>query len=396
MKTICVAGKNEIAVNALRYLIKYYPENKYLIIPNKTDSGFSTWQPSLRFEGLQLKVNESTLSGLYEIKDLIFLSLEFDEIIKPQSFQSTSLFNIHFSALPKYKGMFTSIHPILNGEKYSGVTLHKIDKGIDTGDVIDQLTFPIDYLTTGRELYQKYLDNAFVLFKKNLNSILTGEFELIRQSEFDSSYYSKKSIDFTDIKIDFYKTAFEIHNQIRAFIFRDYQLPKFNQFYIYKSEITNIKSVGRPGSVNLEDEEAISVASVDYDVKLYKDYYLNLWESCEYGNVDKVQSILKYIPDVNLRNSKGWNALIIATYNNHPLIVELLLDHKVKADINSCNYKGTTTLMYALSCFKNTGDIAMIKLIQSYNPDLGRKDEIGKTIFDYINEYDKSIGMLLI
>ena len=39
--------------------------------------------------------------------------------------------------------MYTSCLPILFNEKESGVTLHKIDRGIDTGDIIDQITFPI-------------------------------------------------------------------------------------------------------------------------------------------------------------------------------------------------------------------------------------------------------------
>ena len=58
------------------------------------------------------------------------------EIIKTKNFKSNKLFNLHFSLLPSYKGMHTSAFPILNGEKYSGVTIHKIDNGIDTGDII--------------------------------------------------------------------------------------------------------------------------------------------------------------------------------------------------------------------------------------------------------------------
>ena len=35
--------------------------------------------------------------------------------------------------------------PIFNGEKYSGVTIHKIDNGIDTGEIIYQLKFKINF-----------------------------------------------------------------------------------------------------------------------------------------------------------------------------------------------------------------------------------------------------------
>ena len=45
------------------------------------------------------------LEDAYNIKDMIFLSLEFDQIIIPERFQTTELYNIHFSLLPKYRGV---------------------------------------------------------------------------------------------------------------------------------------------------------------------------------------------------------------------------------------------------------------------------------------------------
>ena len=83
---------------------------------------------------------------------IFFISLEFDKIINTSLFKTTNLFNIHFSLLPRYKGMYTSILPILNGDKISGVTLHKIDRGIDTGDIIDKCSFRL-ILLTQQEIY---------------------------------------------------------------------------------------------------------------------------------------------------------------------------------------------------------------------------------------------------
>ena len=44
----------------------------------------------------------------------------------------------------KFRGCHTNYLQIKFGEKRSGVTLHKIDKGVDTGKIIDQLEFIID------------------------------------------------------------------------------------------------------------------------------------------------------------------------------------------------------------------------------------------------------------
>ncbi|MBR2149690.1 MAG: hypothetical protein IJ965_09750, partial [Campylobacter sp.] len=41
-----------------------------------------------------------------------------------------------------------------------------IDNGIDTGDIIDQIKFEIDLNDTARDLYLKYIENSFILFKK--------------------------------------------------------------------------------------------------------------------------------------------------------------------------------------------------------------------------------------
>ena len=69
--------------------------------------------------------------------------IEFDQIIKPTEFRSNRLFNIHFSYLPEFKGMYTSAIPILQGSTHTGVTLHGIDQGIDTGPIIAQEKFEI-------------------------------------------------------------------------------------------------------------------------------------------------------------------------------------------------------------------------------------------------------------
>ena len=386
MATICIAGKNEIAVKGLQYLIDHYRNDFDLcVITNKTDDGQTSWQPSLKRQARMAGIKEVLLEDIYKVEELIFLSLEFDRIIKPDLFASKALFNIHFSALPKYKGMYTSIMPLLAGEKESGVTLHMIEKGIDTGDIIDQLLFPLEWSDTGRDLYQKYLDHAFLLLKKNIDSLIDSTWEAHPQDKFGGSYFSKKTIDFANITIDFRKTAFEIHNQIRAFTFRDYQLPAFNDWAVYKSEITEEKSYEKPGAVLLENEAFFEIATIDYTLRLFKDYYSSFWKACESGQLESIRTVLQYIPDINLRNKKGWNGLIIATYNNHPELVRFLLDKG--GDLHSCNYKGTTLPMYALSAYKNTGDDSMLRLILAAQPDLLAEDENGRDLMNYAQEY---------
>jgi methionyl-tRNA formyltransferase len=240
---ICVAGKNEIAVYALEYLIDNFnfPLEDIFVCCNKTDTGVEVWQPSLKKKAQTFGIKQIGIDYLYNITNLLFISLEYDRIIDPQKFKSNRLFNIHFSLLPKYKGMYTSFFPLFYGEKVSGVTLHKIDDGIDTGDIVDQIQFDIDINDTCQNLYYKYMNYGLIIFKKNIEKLLKNNFTLALQKEINSSYFSKNSINFNAIKIDLNKTSFEIHNQIRAFIFPAYQLPKIGFEKILSTNLTNEK-----------------------------------------------------------------------------------------------------------------------------------------------------------
>ena len=241
--TICIAGKNQIALNATRYLYdNLHIDKKHIkIITNSNDIGVDSWQPSFKKFAIDNKIKIITLEEAYKIQNLIFISLEFDKIIKPNRFKTKKLYNMHFSLLPAYKGMYTATLPLLNGESRGGVSFHLIDEGIDTGDIIAQRAYDIEISDTAYDVYLKNLEYSFVLFKEVIESVLSGKINAVRQRHIGASYYSKKAIDFQNIIIDFNKTSFEIYNNLRAFIFPPYQLPKIDNEKIYKCILTDEK-----------------------------------------------------------------------------------------------------------------------------------------------------------
>ncbi|GHT81607.1 hypothetical protein FACS1894130_13320 [Spirochaetia bacterium] len=215
---LCIAGKNNIAVKTIDYAIKIFDKRKILGVQNYADTGEDGWQKSFLKKCCDEGIECAHIHQLYNM-DIVFLSLEFDRIIDPAKFKSKKLFNIHFSKLPKFRGMYTSTWPILNGEKESGVTLHKIDSGIDTGDIIDQISFPINTEDTARDLYMKYIKYGTMLVKENLINLLEGNFLAYPQPMEGATYYAKGSIKFNEI--NFRQTAEAIVNQIRAFTFEN-------------------------------------------------------------------------------------------------------------------------------------------------------------------------------
>lgn len=384
MQVICVAGKNDIAIYGLQSIIDSNPGCEVFFIPNKNDAGLDGWQPSFKKYALSKGIKEVALGEVYDIEGLVFLSLEFDRIIKPERFRSASLFNVHFSMLPKYKGMYTSALPLLQGEQTSGVTLHRIDAGIDTGDIIAQVEFPISAKDTARDLYFKYLYNSRKLLGRYIDRILSGDFSSCPQGSEGASYYSKSSIDYSRLSVDFNKCACEIANQFRAFTFREYQMPTFEAWQISGSQILATKSTSRPGVILLEEDAGFVVSTVDYDIYLKKDYYPLMWRACESGDVVALQFSLGFIDDINTRNNKGWSALVIAAYHGRAEIVEVLLSFG--ASLTVCGYNGTTPLMYAFSHYELHGDDKVFHLLIRYGADTTVRDGFSKNLKDYMIE----------
>ena len=228
-KFICIAGKNQCSIDFVNYISKFLPKNNILILPNKSDSGIDTWQPSFKKYAKKNKFKIVTLEKIYNVGNLIFISIEYESIININKFTSKELFNFHFSLLPKYRGCHTNFFQIYNGEKYSGVTLHKIDNGIDTGPIIDNLKFKIGKNSNAYQNYLKLMIKSVNLLRKNFKKIISGKYKIKKQSLTKGSYYSRSSIDYKKMKfLNINKINSKNFNKIKAFIFPPLQLPIIN------------------------------------------------------------------------------------------------------------------------------------------------------------------------
>ncbi len=93
---ICIAGKNNIAVDVCEYILNTEKKEDILVIPNRSDKGINGFQKSFLLYAKQHNIQICNLESIYQISDLIFISLEFDTIINPDKFKSKELFNIHY------------------------------------------------------------------------------------------------------------------------------------------------------------------------------------------------------------------------------------------------------------------------------------------------------------
>ena len=267
---LCIAGKNDIAVDCASHVLaeRLVDRRDVVCLFNRTDAGRDGFQKSFRrFAGAQ-RLREIAQPELYERDDLVLVSLEFDRLLPVARYRSKRLFNIHFSALPKFRGMYTSAWPILQGETESGVTLHVIDEGIDTGDVVAQARFPIGPEDTSRDLYLKYIEHGTRLFQANIASLLSGRYECRPQPTAGGSYFSRASIDYSNVVIELDRTAADVKNQIRAFAFAEYQLPTVHHLAVDRAEILQRRSTAPAGSLLEVTGDHVDVATRDFDVRL--------------------------------------------------------------------------------------------------------------------------------
>lgn len=228
-KFLCIAGKNKCAIDFLKYISSVINKEKILALPNKSDNGRDKWQPSFKKYAKKNNYKIISLNDLYKIKNLIFISIEYETIVDTKKFISKELFNFHFSLLPKYRGCHTNFFQIFNGEKISGVTLHKIDNGIDTGPIIDSVKFRINKNTNAFNNYHTLMNFSLRLLKKNFKRIFNEKYIIKKQILKKGSYFSRSSVNYKKMKyFNLKKINNKNFNKIKAFIFPPIQLPFLN------------------------------------------------------------------------------------------------------------------------------------------------------------------------
>jgi methionyl-tRNA formyltransferase len=100
--------------------------------------------------------------------------------------------NIHGSKLPKYRGRAPHIWAIINGEKSLGITVHKIDEGCDTGDIIIQKDIELSNQITGGDVLKIFEIEYPTLLLYVLKSIENNTLKFQKQDHTQSTYFEKR------------------------------------------------------------------------------------------------------------------------------------------------------------------------------------------------------------
>ena len=123
--------------------------------------------------------------------------------------------NIHASLLPEYRGAAPINWCLVHGEHETGVTMMKMDVGLDTGPILTADKVDIPELMTAQQLHDVLARLGAEMIVGVLDRYAAGELEPTPQDDSESSYASMLSK--SDGRVDWSKSAREVANHVRGF-----------------------------------------------------------------------------------------------------------------------------------------------------------------------------------
>jgi methionyl-tRNA formyltransferase len=123
-------------------------------------------------------------------------------------------FNMHGSLLPKFRGRAPLNWAVLKGETETGVTLHEMVEKPDAGRIVDQQATPIGPDETALDVFARMTEAADTVLRRSINDLISGKAKLRANDLSKGSYYGRRTPE--DGRIDWSKSAAEIHNLVRA------------------------------------------------------------------------------------------------------------------------------------------------------------------------------------
>lgn len=122
--------------------------------------------------------------------------------------------NVHASLLPRWRGAAPIQRAILSGDQQTGITIMKMDEGLDTGDILLMEETPISPMMTGSQLQEILSQMGAELILKALSSYLSGTLQPVPQPQEGVTYANKLSK--SEGQLDWQLPASVLERKIRA------------------------------------------------------------------------------------------------------------------------------------------------------------------------------------
>ena len=198
MKTIVICSYREWSENISDYLLSEFDKlAKFIKIKNKDE--FS-----------KLIKDETKVD--------LFLFIGWSEIISKNIVDNNMCFCLHPSLLPKYRGGSPIQHQMINLEKLSGVTIFKMNEGIDTGPIYFQESFNLENLDL-KDVFQNIIKIGTKGFKLLIKDVLNDKnLKLKEQKQDEATTFKRRIPEQSEITVEDFQSlsANELSNKINS------------------------------------------------------------------------------------------------------------------------------------------------------------------------------------
>jgi methionyl-tRNA formyltransferase len=131
------------------------------------------------------------IAAMRRLKPDIFLAVGYTNLLKVELLGAPRLLaaNFHASLLPAYRGRHPLYWALQNGEKWVGLTVHAMDQGLDTGDILYQVREAVLPGDTVADLYERIMVQSVPLIGRLLADAAAGTLTRRPQGTEGASYY---------------------------------------------------------------------------------------------------------------------------------------------------------------------------------------------------------------
>ncbi len=221
------------------------------------EKGIPCWQPLVLKDGAFQEV-------LDEIKPDLIVVAAYGRILPEYilNFPRYGCINVHGSLLPKYRGAAPIQRAVMNGEKETGVTIMKMEKGLDTGDMICSVSTPITPADTAGTVFERLAELGADALLSAIRCILDGSAVYQKQNDAEATYSpmiakSEGAVDFNRPALDLSHLIMGLNPSPGAYLECGEYRIKIHEAYWGK------KTSAAPGVITEISSDGIAVACGD-------------------------------------------------------------------------------------------------------------------------------------
>ncbi len=160
--------------------------------------------------------NEDEINNIRSLAPQLIVVVAYGRILPAEilAVPQYGCINLHVSLLPKYRGAAPIQRAVINGDKQTGVTIMRLDEGVDTGDIIAVETVEISDDETSGELFEKVSAAGAKKLADTIKLIEKGEETYTKQADENATLAPPLSKE--EALFDFSQDAKTLHDKIRG------------------------------------------------------------------------------------------------------------------------------------------------------------------------------------